>query len=79
MVGEGGVGTRAGFGPGLKGQGEDSGFILRAREATGGSESGRWCDLHFSKDPLGHFLGDPEAKILHSECRGSRFHPWSGN
>ena len=48
MAGERGVGTWAGARLSLKGQGEDSGFILRAREATGGSESGQWCDLHFS-------------------------------
>ena len=26
----------------------------------------------------GDFSGGPMAKTLHSQCRGSRFHPWSG-
>ena len=38
-------------------------------------------------DPIGQlslthswdFLGGPVAKILHFQCRGPRFDPWSGN
>ena len=31
------------------------------------------------KDSTGDFPGGPMAKTLESQCRGPRFHPWSGN
>ena len=31
------------------------------------------------KTPKGNFPHDPVAKTLHSQCKGPRFNPWSGN
>ena len=34
--------------------------------------------LEKSKSNLEKFPGGPVAKTPHSQCRGSRFNPWSG-
>ena len=38
-----------------------------------------WLGHQVSKEGEGGFPGGPVAKTLHSQCRGPKFHPWSGN
>ena len=56
MAGESGVGTRAGAGPGLKGQGKDSGFIREHRKPPEGLNLGGGVICIFQKIPWGTSL-----------------------
>ena len=38
-----------------------------------------WLGHQVSKEGEGDFPGGPVAKTPHPQCRGPRFHPWSGN
>ena len=74
-----------------KSMGKDNGFIAGYRFPynqifpvfSSISKICSYLTCHFKKwkvfQGFKNFPGDPVAKTLHSQCRGLRFHLWSGN